>query len=297
MYYMDNLPDTRAEGFKGQILHRIPKAVLDRIRKRPYIRDFVVTDLGYFHKASGHSVTRTDAKKQTILIFVESGRGWVKIGENTTQISARQMLIIPGGQAHAYGASDEAPWSIFWFHFEGQVAQDLLNWTLSKHSETVVSPSSPDSIQRHFRAALKTIERGYHEHALLELSRQLINVLTRLYSNPQNGQGNPSIGRIEEIMDQMMDDIASPRTLSEYARLAGLSIAQFSHLFKEHTGVSPMSYLTELRMQRASELLDQKGTSIKAIAHEVGFQDPLYFSRCFRKCTGISPQAYRHRLE
>jgi AraC-like DNA-binding protein len=130
---------------------------------------------------------------------------------------------------------------------------------------------------------------------LLELSRALINVLTLLHRNPLREHRNDSTERIEAAMDAMCNDIQSPKRLSEYAKNANLSVSQFSFLFNQHTGVSPMTYLIEIRMQRACEYIDTTNQSIKEIAYELGFEDPFYFSRAFKKCTGLSPSQYRSR--
>jgi AraC family transcriptional regulator of arabinose operon len=71
------------------------------------------------------------------------------------------------------------------------------------------------------------------------------------------------------------------------------ALLQFSDLFKRHYGTSPMAYFSELRMQRARELLSFTKMSVKEIAAELGFDDPLYFSRAFKKVSGMSPRDYR----
>jgi transcriptional regulator GlxA family with amidase domain len=96
-------------------------------------------------------------------------------------------------------------------------------------------------------------------------------------------------------MDYMREHLHEPEALASYARRCGLSVSRFSEAFREHCGVSPMTYFTELRLQRACELLDTSDLQVGEIAERLGFQDALYFSRLFRKHTGIPPTAYRKR--
>lgn len=294
---MDNFPETRAEGFEGQRLVRLPRQVLDRVRQHPFTRDFLLTDLGYFPPSAGHRVIRNKGIREWILIFVHAGSGWCRIGKQKHNLISGQAVLIAPGKAHAYGAQQDDPWSIFWFHFSGRGATGLLRWSNPELQSKILRMHSPGSLRRHFNSILSAVENGYHEHTLLELSRSLVNVLALMHRNPRCPVKNSVNARIEASMNRIRETLNQPCTLREYARDCHLSVAQYSFLFKEHAGISPMTYRTELRMQRACDLLETTNLSIKAIAHHVGYPDPLHFSRAFKACTGHSPSAYRQAKE
>ena len=293
---MDNLMDFRPEGFQDQKLFRLPLRVLEEVRSHPFTRQFVVTDLGCFPSAPAHRVDRPQGSPQQILIVVDSGTGWAQIGATSLRCESGHAIYIPAGTPHSYGSLPENPWAVYWFHFEGQGALDLLTWTEFHRGKFLTRCQSMEGLRRHFRAILQTVERGYQEHTLLELSRSLINVLTLLHRNPLREHRNDAFEQIERSMDEMKRHLHAPMRLDFYARAAGLSVPQFSHLFKQHTGTSPMTYFTELRIQQACEYLDNTGWSMKEIATRLGYDDPLYFSRAFKKCTGLSPRKFRERV-
>ena len=249
-------------------------------------------DMGYFPNAAGHRVERPEGAATYILIFVESGQGWLELSGRHS-LNSGDVVLIPPDKAHAYGADPEDPWKIYWFHFDGHGARALLKWT----PFTEKTPSSPspliDSIRRHFHTALATVERGYSDHTLLELSLALINLLTLLHSKNPNQVKERENQRIERVMDAMRRDLEDPKTLPYYAKQSGFSVSRFSEIFKKHCGVSPMTYYTEMRIQRACELLDKTDLQIGEIAQRIGFEDSLYFSRLFRKHAGMPPSAYR----
>jgi AraC-like DNA-binding protein len=83
--------------------------------------------------------------------------------------------------------------------------------------------------------------------------------------------------------------------LDALASVAGLSLSHFSALFRAVTGDPPRRYLTRVRMERARRSLAGTGHAIKTISHQLGFDDPLYFSRVFRSVTGMSPSEFRRR--
>lgn len=62
---------------------------------------------------------------------------------------------------------------------------------------------------------------------------------------------------------------------------------------KQKTGHSPIDYFIQMKMQKASQQLDFTNRSVKDIAMSMGFDDPYYFSKRFKKITGMSPRKYR----
>lgn len=78
---------------------------------------------------------------------------------------------------------------------------------------------------------------------------------------------------------------------SNVADFLGYSCSYASRLFREHTGVGLTRYITVRRIERARHLLIEEGLSVAETAYEVGFQDPNYFSKVFRKEVGVPPTA------
>ena len=79
------------------------------------------------------------------------------------------------------------------------------------------------------------------------------------------------------------------------AQMENMSCTAFRCAFKKHTGVSPVEYIIRQRISAACRLLAQTDRSVSAIAADVGYHDQYYFSRIFRKKTGLSPLKYRSR--
>ena len=74
-----------------------------------------------------------------------------------------------------------------------------------------------------------------------------------------------------------------------------MSERRFTHLFREAMGKSPIAYLIEARIRRAEELLLDTPLSVSAVAEAVGIKNPYYFSRLFKKHTGISHGKYKQK--
>ena len=77
----------------------------------------------------------------------------------------------------------------------------------------------------------------------------------------------------------------------------GVNEDYLTRVFGQELGISPWDYLTRYRIARAKDLLRDSLDSIGAIGRRVGFPDPAYFSRVFRKHTGMSPREYRNNSD
>ncbi|GAE36773.1 response regulator [Halalkalibacter akibai] len=97
--------------------------------------------------------------------------------------------------------------------------------------------------------------------------------------------------------DYIIEHYEKALTLEEVAEVVQLSPQYFSKIFKERVGSSFIDYLTELRVEKAKDLMRSKGISVKEVCYEVGYKDPNYFSRVFKKHTGISPSDYRSNIK
>ena len=81
--------------------------------------------------------------------------------------------------------------------------------------------------------------------------------------------------------------------IKEIAEASGYSVSWFEKLFRKHYGMSPISYQTKLRVEKAQNMISTNIFKLSEISASVGFNDPLYFSKVFKKHTGLSPNQYR----
>src|SRR5262245_60916147 len=101
---------------------------------------------------------------------------------------------------------------------------------------------------------------------------------------------DPIIVRLLEKMTLWID---RPARLEELARQAGFSPQHMNRIFHRALGSTPLKYLTRLKIERAAELLIETNRTVETIAASVGFEDPYYFSRVFKREVGRSPAAFR----
>ena len=104
----------------------------------------------------------------------------------------------------------------------------------------------------------------------------------------------------EEMMQQLMKFIEERISddslkIEEMAEAVNLGRSVFYEKVKSLVGMSPIDFLRRLRMQRAEQLIARSSMNVSEIAYAVGYTDPKYFSRCFKKETGLTPREYREK--
>lgn len=99
-----------------------------------------------------------------------------------------------------------------------------------------------------------------------------------------------------KAIDYIHTHYQHPLSVSEIANDIGIERRRFAHLFEQHTGMAPSTYIAEYRITKAKSLLRAFKNPIAEIAEHVGFTDSFYFSRVFKKHTGVSPTQYRMQI-
>ena len=281
--------------FSGQRIVVLHPAQRARAARLDLLRSFHPTDIGYYPAAAGHLRERPDGSPQTIFIRCAAGAGWCQTGGSRYEARANDLLIIPVGQPHSYGASETDPWTIEWFHAAGKgIAEYLGKMGFHRRSPVLrLRPEAWDSPL--FDEALSTLEAGFTDLHLIQASKALEHLLARLVIrlHKQPTFEASFMAKMEEAVSFLRSHFDQPLTAPGLASRFGFSTSHFTSLFLQHTGHSPIDYLIRVRISRACSLLDMTSLSIQEIAARTGYGDPYYFSRIFKKVTGLSPKSYR----
>jgi AraC family transcriptional regulator of arabinose operon len=285
----------KKEGFTGQRTVIIPQFILNELRNDELGSRLYMSDIGFYPCAKSHQRSRNDGCNQNIFIYCTDGEGWLSIDGKISQIKANQYFIIPNGTPHAYGSHNTNPWSIYWLHYSGDFASFF-----NDSSGKVKVKDTPDVALVHervllFEEIIQNLEMGYSQENLNYANICLWHFLASFKYASQFGQIKTMQDKdlIETSIFYMRENLSKKLSLEILAEHAGLSPSHYSMLFRQKTSRPPMDYLIHLRIQKACQLLDATKRRINDIGNQVGYEDPYYFSRIFKKVMGISPAQYR----
>lgn len=271
----------------------LPRFLVDQLAAHPLAGDLYPLAFGHYPKAGGHRMAR-DAHDDCLLLYCTAGSGWLEADGKREAIGAGSLVLLPPGVAHRYGADAHPPWTIWWCHFTGSALPALLAH-LGLGGRRSLDIGLQPALINHFRALLAVQQTGFALESYLHASAQLRVLLTFLALKIPRGNEAPArAADIDRITAWMREHIERPVELAELAAAtSSLSVFHFARRFRATTGVAPMQYFIHLRMEHACRLLDMSDAPVHRIARQLGYEDPYYFSRLFRKVIGIAPSDYR----
>lgn len=273
----------------------LPAETLRGLLRQPILRDLLVTRIGYCSRASGHFIPRPEGSLDHVLHYCVEGKGWCEIEGRRWIVPPQTVLLIPAGVPHCYGAVDRDPWSIHWIHFTGRSAGDYLKLLGASGEMPIFHLPCSDEILSAFEAAYQLMN-GVHAHSfLVAASGVLARLLTmanlaRHSVNPRSHTAEKNLKNTEIFM---RENVGGRYSLQHFAQLAHMSPHHYCSLFKTRYGFSPIEYFNRLKINKARDLLARTALQVRQISRQLGFDDPYYFSRLFRKVVGVSPSDYR----
>lgn len=292
------ISNKKRDGFAGELLISIPQNVLAGAIQKGQIlpHQLYVSHIGYFPKALYHYCQRPQGCVDNILFYCVQGKGYYTLDGHTFTLNPNQYVIVPAtDKPLVYWSDTEDPWSIYWVHFTSDALQAF------NRAYHIVPEQGPQYIPhnekgiRIWEEMYENLSRGYSPENLMNTNLYLYHLIaTFVFSQQQNqNSSSPEKAIIRETIDYMKNNLDKTIRIEDFADLNKYSVSHFSKLFRLTTGMSPIEYFIHLKMQKACQLLYTEDSRVKQIAALLGYDDPYYFSRLFKKYMNTSPETYR----
>ncbi len=288
---------TKGEGFNGEKAIITPYVIRDMQAGNAITKQLYVTHIGYYPQARHHFRERQRGTPENILIYCESGAGWITFAGERYDLRESQFFILPANEPHAYGADERNPWSIYWIHFLGDNVPMFASLMGKLNSLSLEKGEQSNSRIKLFDKIFDNLSMGYAYENLEYATFCLMYFLSSLKYIAQYEESikTPSEDIIQRSIYFMRERVEKKITLKDIADAVGYSSTHLNALFVKGTSFSPMEYFNQLKIQRVCYYLQFSGLKIKEIAFKLGFYDPFHLSRAFVKEMQISPREYRKR--
>ncbi|QSF46265.1 AraC family transcriptional regulator [Paenibacillus tianjinensis] len=224
------------------------------------------------------------------LHYIVSGKGYLQTGHATYSLTAGQSFIIFPNMEIYYYPDPQDPWEYYWIEFNGLEASRLVSMIQITPDHPVLEASPQD-----FKPLYQMVRTAGMEPFERERSDAGLHLLMSYYmehypSDQAFLKKDYALSAREFIESNFWKPSLSVLDVVEFVNIER---SYLFRLFKEENGISISGYLTTFRIRRACELLKNAQLSIQSLAYSVGYQDPLYFSKVFKKATSYTPSQYR----
>lgn len=232
------------------------------------------------------------------LIFCLRGRGFVKVGGREHAAGPGALVWVNCYHPHAYWADPAAPWELFWVRVEGP-GLDRICSILSADRLPVVAGLRADEVTPAFKRIFERMQRPTTDAAAAvhaEVARLIAAAFRARFRAGGFDAAQPQLAPgLEKAAQQMRLYFHRPWRVKELAALAGLSESSFMRAFRTGMGTSPIDWLRRERISQAKRRLGETTDTVKEIAAQIGYGDQYFFSKDFKRFTGLAPTEFRKR--
>lgn len=240
---------------------------------------------------------RPRGRKDYQIMYVVTGNVYYTDGTNQHTAPAGSLILFPPDIPQNYIYYREEQTEVYWVHFTGSRAGYAAEEVFGDVNTVHVLPAGISSDYPYLYLQMiheLQMKKPYFEE-MLELHLRELLTLAKRYRAEALGADWRMKKEVEAAVRYFNEHYSEPVNISEYAKSQNMSTCWLIRCFRQYTGMPPLQYLTKIRTAKAASLLESTNYNVGEIGAVVGYENPLYFSRIFKKQTGYSPAAYRKR--
>ena len=232
------------------------------------------------------------------LLYIASGKAHFHIDGREQIVPAGHMVLYRPKEPQKYEYYGEDQTEVYWVHFTGGNVKNILRSYGITDDKRIFYCGSGLDYQNLFRTMINELQMCKENYAeMLEMYlRQIFIMLQRYFLHSTKAENVHIIEEIDKATKFFNEHYSEEINIDDYAQSNHVSVSWFIRNFKHCTGSTPMQYILSKRLYNAEILLQDSSYNVTEIAQIIGYDNPLYFSRIFKKAKGISPSEYRKRI-
>lgn len=232
------------------------------------------------------------------LLYIASGKAHFYFNGKEQIVSAGNMVLYrPKEEQRYYYYGSEHP-EVYWVHFTGNNVKNILRkYGIADDTHIIYSGISMEYKQLYLSMIQELqLKKEDYEELLVHYLRQLLILLHRQILAKPRKKSLMIMDDMAEAVEYFRTHYNKPVSIEDYATSHNISVSWFIQNFKQYTNTTPAQYVQFLRTTNAKSLLETTSYNISEISNLVGYENPLYFSRFFKKQFGVSPSQFRKQL-
>lgn len=263
-------------------------------------KPLIVTSCGTYHLFTRTKLPtwRPKGRLDFQLLYVASGKAHFHFGSKEEIVTAGHMVIYRPKEPQKYEYYGIDQTEVYWVHFTGDNVKNLLRSYGITDDMKVFYCGSGLEYQNYFRAMIQELQMCKDDYPeMLEIYlRQIFIKIHRYIKNASVIDNSYIAEEIDKATMYFNEHYNENINIDEYAKSLNMSTSWFIRNFKHYTSSTPMQYILSKRIYNAETLLKNPQYNVTEIARIVGYDNPLYFSRLFKKAKGLSPSEYRKNI-
>ncbi len=227
---------------------------------------------------------RENGRMDYQILYIDKGYGFFMFNGEYIRVDSGNVVIIPPHIKNDYFYTKDSSTICYWIHFTGSGVEELLkNLRLSGY---IFKTGKFYEFRETFEKMTKACTGSDYttESFLASCLYMILSLCGKKLYVPDSP--------IYKILEEMRNSKISEYKNADFAVKCGLSEYHFIREFKKVIGKTPHKYMVEITVSKAIELFSTTNMNISETAYFLGFEDSLYFSRFFKKETGVSPKEY-----
>ena len=263
-------------------------------------KPILVTAAGYYrvHTSEVIETDRPNGRGDYQLLYISSGKLHLYVDGEDRIITKGNMLLFRPGEPQLYNLYSADKPETYWVHFTGSDVDLLLDYYGMPKDENVFFTGTSPDYQWLYKQMIQELQlRRVNYEDLLNMNLRHIFLMINRFLKEGTELDSDALNEIERATHYFNENYNQNICIKDYAADRHMSDCWFNRTFKKVTKVTPIQYIISLRITSAINLLENTDHNIKQIASMVGYDDEYYFSRLFKKSTGLSPTAYRKKLK
>lgn len=264
-------------------------------------RSLIVTSCGTYRLKTVKRLPtwRPKGRLDYQLLYIVSGKGHFYFHGEDRVVYAGRMVLIQPRQEQRYEYFGEDKPEVYWVHFTGSDVKNILRSYNIPMDDPIFYSGASSTYSYLFKEMIHELQNcktGYEDLLAMYL-RQIFLLVQRTRQEERPTVSTYIQEEMEFARRYFNEHYNEPISIQEYAESRNMSVCYFQRNFKQIVKHTPMQYLLTIRVNNAASLLETTDYSMAEIAAIVGYEDPLYFSRLFRKIKGVSPRDYRNLVK